>query len=228
MGAFLAREKSQQSDFKRTSPCLSPAARGDGLYKGTPRPFCVPVDHAEENLFPEIRQAALAYFKAHGIQWHDGHDGKPSNHLCDSQVCCVNLLFPFAHRPDALAAVLRPLFPALRAMLPIEGGQYVTFEWIGKENYLKERTGAKGTRTRGANCTSADAAVVFERTDGTRQTLLIEWKHTESYGPVPLRLAKWAQHLRHRHLSPRWQSSPSVISPPVFPDLERPASMRSA
>ncbi|RPI07635.1 MAG: hypothetical protein EHM71_10125 [Zetaproteobacteria bacterium] len=186
------------------------------------------MDHAEENLFPEIRQAALAYFKAHGIQWHDGHDGKPSNHLCDSQVCCVNLLFPFAHRPDALAAVLRPLFPALRAMLPIEGGQYVTFEWIGKENYLKERTGAKGTRTRGANCTSADAAVVFERTDGTRQTLLIEWKHTESYGPVPLRLAKWAQHLRHRHLSPRWQSSPSVISPPVFPDLERPASMRSA
>jgi hypothetical protein len=190
MRAFLEREKSQQALFKRTAPYFSLAARADGLYGARPRPFCLPVERAEENLYPEIRQAAPAHFHAHGIKWHAGHDGKPSNHLCDSQVCCVNFLFPFAHRPDALATVLRPLFPTLRRMLPVEDGHYVTFEWIGHNNYLGEKVPRSGTRTRGANCTSADAAVLFERTDGTRQVVLIEWKYTEAYAPTPLRIAK--------------------------------------
>ena len=75
-------------------------------------------------------------------------------------------------------------------MLPVEDGQYVTFEWIGHENYLGEKVPRTGKRTRGANCTSADAAVLFERTDGTRQIVLIEWKYTESYGGAPLKIAK--------------------------------------
>jgi hypothetical protein len=37
-----------------------------------------------------------------------------------------------------------------------------------------------GRRTRGANCTSADAAVRFEREDGATQIALIEWKYAES------------------------------------------------
>jgi len=190
MGAFLEREKARHAEFKRTSPGLSPAARADGLYNRKSRPFCLPLDHADENLFSEIRLTAPEYFTAHGIKWHDGHDGKPSNHLCDSQVCCVNFLFPFAHRPDALATVLRPVFPTLQRMLPVEAGHYVTFEWIGHDNYLGEKVPRTGKRTRGANCTSADAAVLFERTDGTRQMVLIEWKYTESYAPTPLRIAK--------------------------------------
>jgi len=75
-------------------------------------------------------------------------------------------------------------------MLPIEKGQYVTFEWIGQENYLRERVARNGKRTRGANCTSADAAVMFERTDGRKQIVLIEWKYTESYSGLPLQIAK--------------------------------------
>ncbi|GFP19290.1 hypothetical protein HKBW3S03_00795 [Candidatus Hakubella thermalkaliphila] len=189
MGKFLESEKRRQTKFKANSPYFSEAARADGVYKGKPRPFCLPLDCAEENLFPEIRQTAPAYFDAQGIKWHDGRNGKPSNHLCDSQVCCVNFLFPFAQKPRALAEVLRPIFPGLREMLPVENGQYVAFEWIGQENYLGERISRNGKRTRGANFTSADAAVLFERSDGKRQMVLIEWKYTESYGSVPLKVA---------------------------------------
>ena len=141
-------------------------------------------------MFPEIRQAALAYFASHGIKWHDGQNGKPSNHLCDSQVCCVNFLFAFSDKPDALASVLRPVFPDIRTMLPVENGQYVAFEWIGEENYLGEKISRNGKRTRGANFTSADAIVMFERIDGKRQIVLIEWKYTESYGGASLKIAK--------------------------------------
>ena len=190
MGEFLESEKPQQAKFKASSPYSSDAARADGIYKGKSRPFCLPLEHAEENLFSEIRQIAPAYFASQSIKWHDGQNGKPSNHLCDSQVCCVNFLFPFADKPRALAEVLRPVFPAIREMLPIENGQYVACEWIGQENYLGEKISRNGKRTRGANFTSADAAVMFERPDGKRQIVLIEWKYTESYGGTSLKIAK--------------------------------------
>jgi hypothetical protein len=190
MGKFLESEKPHQVIFKASSPYFSNAARADGIYKGRLRPFCLPLGHAEENLFPEIRETALTYFASQGIKWHDGQNGKPSNHLCDSQVCCVNFLFPFADKPGALAEVLQPIFPTLREMLPIENGLYVAFEWIGQENYLGEKISRNGKRTRGANFTSADSVVMFERTDGKRQIALIEWKYTESYGSVSLKIAK--------------------------------------
>jgi hypothetical protein len=107
-----------------------------GIYKHHPYQNCLPIEYAEENLIPEIRKTALAHFAKYKIKWHDGQNGKPSNHMCDSQVCCVNFLFPFADKPDELATVLRPYFPELKEMLPIESGLFVTFEWIGMENYL--------------------------------------------------------------------------------------------
>jgi hypothetical protein len=191
MGEFLESEKQQQAKFKASSPYFSDAARAaDGIYKGKARPFCLPLEYAEENLFPGIRQSARAYFASQSIKWHDGQNGKPSNHLCDSQVCCLNFLLPFANQPRALAEVLRPVFPAIREMLPIENGQHIACEWIGQKNYLGEKTPRNGSRRRGANCTSADAAVMFEQTDGKRQIVLIEWKYTESYGGTSLKIAK--------------------------------------
>jgi hypothetical protein len=47
-------------------------------------------------------------------------------------VCCVNFLYPFAHQPQALASLLRP----------VEAGQYMTFEWIGERDYLNEAKSA--------------------------------------------------------------------------------------
>jgi len=190
MGKFLENEKRRQAGFKLNSLYFSEPAREDGLYNGIPRPYCLPLAHAEENLFPGIRETAPGYFRSESISWHDGQNGKPSNHLCDSQVCCVNFLFPFTNQPHALAEVLRTAFPDIRQMLAIENGQYVAFEWIGQKNYLCERVPHNGRRTRGANCTSADAAVMFERTDGRKQIVLIEWKYTESYGGLSLKVAK--------------------------------------
>jgi hypothetical protein len=192
MGEFLRIEKVRQAKLRVSSARFSDAARADGVYKGKARSFCLPLEHAEENLFPGIRESAPAYFSAQEIKWHDGKDGKPSNHLCDSQVCCVNFLFPFADQPAALAELLRLIFPCIRKMLAIPDPEerYVVFEWIGEKNYLCEKVARGGKRTRGANFTSADAAVKFERTDGRQQIVLIEWKYTESYGGAPLKIAK--------------------------------------
>ena len=189
MGKFLDAERIRQAKLKASSPHFSEAARSEGVYKGNLRPFCLPLDCAEENLFAGIRQTVPDYFAAHDIKWHDGRNGKPSNHLCDSQVCCVNFLLPFADKPRALAEGLRSIFPGLSRMLPVEDGQYVAFEWIGLENYLGERIRPGAKRTRGALCTSADAAVLFERNDGQRQMVLIEWKYTESYGSASVKFA---------------------------------------
>lgn len=189
MSEFLKIEKPKQTAFKSDSPYFSLKARDDGIYKGHPYPFCIPKQFAEENLYPEIRQSITGYFDRKKIKWHDGHDGKPSNHMCDSQVCCANFLFPFADQPKALAELLRPIFPSLREMLPIEGGLYVAFEWIGEKNYLGEKISHNGQRTRGANFTSADAAVMFQAINGSKQIVLIEWKYTEAYYPTWLKYA---------------------------------------
>ncbi len=219
MRKFLEIEKLHQARLKASSPYFSDLARADGVYKGKLRPFCLPLEYAEENLFPEIRQAALAYFASQGIKWHDGHNGNPSNHLCDSQVCCVNFLFAFADKPDALARLLRPVFPAIRAMLPVESGQYVAFEWIGEENYLREKISRNGRRTRGANFTSADAMVMFERVDGKRQIALIEWKYTESYASASLKIANSGTD-RTAIYSPLFRRDDCPINKELLPGFE--------
>ncbi len=190
MGVFLESEKINQIQFKAESAELSEKARIDGNYKGKARPFCLPVECSEQNLFSGIRDSAITFFRNQGIKWHDGINGKPSNHLCSSQVCCVNFLFPFADKPQALESMLKPIYPDIKRMLQIESGQYVSFEWIGQENYLGERMPRNGKRTRGANYTSADAAVMFENTNGLKQIVLIEWKYTESYSRTSIRAAK--------------------------------------
>ena len=189
MGKFLEHEKQYLVGFKATSSYFTKAARTEGIYKGHPYPFCLPRIYAEENLVPEIRDTVLAYFQRYEIKWHDGQDHKPSNHLCDSQVCCVNFLFPFAHRPAQLATMLSPVYPNIKTMLKIENGQFVACEWIGEHNYLGEKLPKHGKRPRGALFTSADAAVMFERQDGRRQFVLIEWKYTEAYYPTDLAIA---------------------------------------
>ena len=184
MGKFLENEKIRQSNLKTVSSYFSKAAREDGFYNSKPRPFCLPIERAEENLFSEIREAALKYFDDNKIEWHDiskKNNLKLSNHLCDSQICCVNFLFPFAQKPALLADLLLPLYPELKEMIPIENDQYVVFEWIGLENYLGEKIRKNAKRTRGAYFTSTDAAVMFKRIDGKQQMVLIEWKYAESY-----------------------------------------------
>lgn len=174
MGKFLKQEAVRQAAFKQQSPYFSQGARADGLYGKRTYPFCLPADFKQENLFEGIRQPSIDFFTKYGIVWH-----RAVHHLCSSQICCLNFLFPFYDQPEALRALLLPTFPTIKRMLPIEDDErFVTFEYIGAKNYLGERG---KTRTRGANVTSADAAVMFEHENGKRQIILIEWKYTESY-----------------------------------------------
>ena len=190
MGKFLESEKKRMIEFKSKSPYISDKARKDGIYKNKPRPFCLPREYSSENLYSGIREEVIEYFTRYEIKWHDGIDKKPSNHLCDSMVCCLNFLFPFADNPRALKELLFPLFPNIKRLLPMDQeGQYVSIEWIGLENYLGEKMSPQGKRTRGANFTSADAAVMFKRTDGQKQIVLIEWKYTESYSRTSYKIA---------------------------------------
>jgi len=190
MGSLLKTEKSRYTSWKKDTKYLSLNAKKDGLFRGTKRAFCIPKELSEENIYEEVRDEAISFFGEYQINWHQGINKKPSNHLCDSQVCCVNFLFPWSDNPDALAMLFKRYYPDLKRMLPIEGGRYVTFEYIGQENYLKENGAANGKRTRGANYTSADAAIMFEKENELRQIVLIEWKYTESYTRTSLKQAK--------------------------------------
>jgi hypothetical protein len=97
-------------------------------------------------------------------------------------VFCANLLFPFIDKPEALADALRPFFPDISRMVPVEDKRYIAFEWIGDINYLKEEPKLGENRIRGAGNTSIDAMMMYETQEGKKVMLLIETKYSESYG----------------------------------------------
>jgi len=180
---YLTAEKKRQTAWKLTTKMLPRQAKVPGLYYSRMLPYCLPLDYAPYNLFHEIREDAMSTFKRLGIIWHSSAlPGLPSNHLCSSQVFCVNVLFPFIDRPDALSVLLRPFFPDLTRMVPVEEGRYIAFEWIGDTNYLGESPKLGYDRHRGAGNTSIDAMMIYETKEGKRIMLLIEWKYSESYG----------------------------------------------
>jgi len=180
---FLTGEKKLQTSWKLTSKTLPRGARKKGLYRNSMHPFCLPIEYAPYNLFHEIRDDALETFKRHNIVWHSSAlPGLPSNHLCSSQVFAVNFLFPFIDKPQALADALRPFFPNIKQMLPVEDNRYIAFEWIGDINYLNEEPKIGSYRQRGAGNTSIDAMMMYESQNGKKVMLLIEIKYSESYG----------------------------------------------
>ncbi|WP_348783659.1 hypothetical protein [Mesorhizobium sp. KR9-304] len=144
----------------------------------------MPPDRRLSNLNPGIRDIAERYFTENAIAWH-----QHAAHGLSSQVACLNFFMPLATRPDVLARLVRSVVGGgLPEMLEVEKGPdgrpwFVGFEWIGRKDYLNEwpRTGSP---KRGANVTSADAILRF-RQAGRVETLLIEWKYTESYGTPP-------------------------------------------
>ena len=170
MNDFVARQRQAQADYFRRAGIV--AGHGGSAWRIASR---------TENLTPDIRPVAEAYFHQHGITWH-----RHANHGLSSQTCCLNFLMPLAERPDVLSRLVGRALdiapPKMRSVEPGPDGRdwFVGFEWTGKEDYLGEWP--KGGRaTRGANATSADAVIQFAGDDGP-ETLLIEWKYTEAYG----------------------------------------------
>lgn len=181
MDDYKAAQLKAQLAFLAASETFSEDARvGGGMFRGKPRAFVLPPTRVEENLFPPIRASVRDYFARHAISWH-----MANAHLLSSQVSCLNFLEPFASEPSALRILLQNILGPIDEMPEPEPdgdpGRFVAFEFIGARDYLNE--GGKRGRTRGANCTSVDAAVRFRTPGGSVEFALIEWKYTELYGP---------------------------------------------
>ena len=148
----------------------------------------LPQEFAEYNLLPSIREAALSRFRRHQIIWHmevpKVWEGRPSPHILDSQIQCVNVLLGQAEAQ--LLELVRQVVPDAAALAEVEDGSPIAFEWIGIDDYLQETHG--NPRERGRFCTSADALLVAVRADGGRTAIVVEWKFTEVYDkPVAVR-----------------------------------------
>ena len=182
---YTQHEKSKSATWKRTTPTLRDEARADAAYvdkdghaRGPAREFCIPPALARLSLLPEVREQALALFAELGIPWHAGIDGGPSNHLVSSQVQCVNALGQMVHDPELVKRAFGELL-GIDEVLEVEPGRALTFEYIGPEDWFNESPGVE--RTRGAHCTSVDAAFLHRAHDGVVELVLVEWKYTESY-----------------------------------------------
>jgi hypothetical protein len=143
------------------------------------------LENPKLNLWGEIRDEAISYFKEHDIEWHKDPAGEPKEgpegHLLSSNVACVNHLFFLRQHRDLATAVLKSIDSRIVSAELIEDG-YVAFEINGKENYLQERQ-----HTRGFLSTCVDAVMIGKKDDGKNILVLIEWKYTEDY-------SKYSQH----------------------------------
>lgn len=206
---FIQKQRLVQADHL-AAVCPEPGYRGSA-YRLAP--------HLRDfNLAPSIRQTAPAYFKEKQITWHIH-----ANHGLSSQVCCLNFLMPLATRTDVLSQLIgNALEIEAPKMMEIESGPngeswFIGFEWIGEKDYLNE-TGAS-TRTRGANATSSDAIVKF-RYAGRVETLLIEWKYTETYGaPIANNVREGAALTSNQVRAKRYQDLMFSPNGPIRNDL---------
>jgi hypothetical protein len=152
---------------------------GDGRFpNGHNYPFVL--QNPSLNLWEEIRHDALVYFRNNNIPWWMSVPELPTGHLLSSQIACVNHLFYLRKQKEFATKILQNIdsriVSAEEIAYPDTDIGYVSFEIVGKENYLGERQ-----HTRGANATSVDAVMVGKKADGKNILVLIEWKYTEYY-----------------------------------------------
>lgn len=150
---------------------------GGGEYRKKNRPFVL--INPEKNLWDQIRDEAIDYFKKNNIVCWPGSK-KLSGHLLSSQVSCINHLFFLRKDKEAALKILKNLNADFVEVCPDFENGYIGFEVVSKESYLNEV--AKGKpQTRGANCTSVDAMMTGILKNGKKIQVLIEWKYTELY-----------------------------------------------
>ena len=147
---------------------------GGGIFLGKEREFVL--KDSNLNLWEGIRGDAIGYFKRNKIQWWMTND-YPPGHMLSSQIACLNHLFCLHKDKTLSTAVLKLLDDDIVEAAMVDEG-YVEFEFIGEKQFFKEKS-----FTRGANCTSIDAAMIGINSKGQKKFFLIEWKYTEFYKP---------------------------------------------
>lgn len=145
---------------------------GFGEYDGKKYPFVL--QKPELNLWEEIRNDAIKYFKDNNIKWYKGKDDLPTGHLLSSQVACINHLFYLRDNQRLASLILNNIDSNIVEAEKLDSG-YIEFEFIGKHG-LNERC-----HTRGINCTSVDACMIGKNKEGEKILFFIEWKYTETY-----------------------------------------------
>jgi hypothetical protein len=153
-----------------------PDDAGGGFFMGKPRAFVL--QDRLNNIYPDLRTDALAYFRDNKIAWWGG--SYPTGHVLSSQIACLNHLFAIRNDKEAVLNLLKSVSDNFIDVLPITEhfAAYIQFEAVGGDvNFLNE-----GTNTRGSNCTSVDAFVYALHMDGRKFLIPIEWKYVEVYG----------------------------------------------
>lgn len=146
-------------------------------------PFILREDHRKDNLYEEIVDNAIGYFKDNKIAWWRGSGELPTNHTLSSQVACVNHLFWIIRNSEAATLLLKQIDSEFIAVPFPETGNYVEFEINGCDENHKNYLG-ESSKTRGANTTSIDAAMLARK--GNKTILVfIEWKYVEHYYEKP-------------------------------------------
>jgi PTH1 family peptidyl-tRNA hydrolase len=156
------------------------------LVAGDPPPAAAGAPSEEASappIYPSLHDGVVTFLQERRIAgW--GHRG-PTRSVVASQVACINHLEP-ARRDRALAVALaRTLVPGAVDIVPVEDG-FLTYRWVGSENYLGERGWTSEGRGRGA--TALDALMVAVMADATRVLVGIEWTTSDVY-PTGLSVA---------------------------------------
>lgn len=148
-------------------------------------PYILHQNYSKENLYVDIREDALLYFKQNNISWWRQQEDNysPTGHLVSSQIHCLNHLFAIRKDDNAIKQLLKKATDIefdkiLPTTIDITNDGYIAFEFaLDNEKLLGETDeGAK----RGAMCTSIDAMIRAQKDDKI-WLIPIEWKYTETY-----------------------------------------------
>lgn len=137
------------------------------------------------NLYPDIRDTSIKYFKQQDISWwRQEEDGYyPSGHLTSSQNHCLNHLFALRTKKMAVKKITEnatgmTFDEVLPSLIDNDSNSFISFEFAFHNiEWLQEND--KGSR-RGTMCTSIDA-MFFARKGNKKWLIPIEWKYTERY-----------------------------------------------
>ena len=158
--------------------------------------------YGDKNLYQGIRKEAIEYFKKYGITWWQciNKPDEPTSHMVSSQINCLNHLFAFRDKPEALKLILQKatLLP-IKSILtsPIDEDGYIAFEFVYKNMSLMcDNTGKyhENYESRGTRCTSIDALVYAQLEDNRKVLIPIEWKYTETYDGIEAMPSSWKRY----------------------------------
>ena len=160
---------------------LNKIVQNKGYFDGEKRDFVL--KDGKINLFSTLCEDCLEYFQKNNISWWGENRSKhlPSGHLVSSQIHCLNHLFALRKDDVAIKAIIEKATGLkIKEVYPVpldKDGGFISFEFVCKNKTLLD----EDYETRGANCTSIDALVFVQTTDGRNILIPIEWKYTETY-----------------------------------------------